>query len=83
MRGTLSTAAGPAGRIVKVRAWQKVGRSWQLRTDVSRTVSSTGSFAIKQRIRSNQKGNWRFKAAYTGAADVKAAQSPYASLLAR
>lgn len=82
-RGTLSTSAGPAGRIVRVRAWQKVGHRWLLRSNVTTTVSKTGSFTVKQRIRSRQKGSWRFKAFYAGAAGVKAAQSSYAPLLAR
>jgi hypothetical protein len=83
VHGNLSTAAGPAGRIVRVRAWQKAGHRWLLRRNIATAVSSTGSFTIKQRIRSHQKGSWRFKASYAGAADAKAAQSPYAPLLVR
>jgi hypothetical protein len=83
VRGTLSTSAGSAGRIVSVRAWQKAGHRWQLRSNVTTTVSKAGSFTVKQRVGSRQKGPWRFKAFYGGAAGVKAAQSSYAPLLAR
>lgn len=82
-RGTLTTVAGAAGRTVKVKAWQKVGRRWVVRKTTKVVVSSTGTFTVKQRISAARKGAWRFKASYAGTTGISGAQSPYATLVAR
>lgn len=83
LRGALVTEAGPAGRIVTVKAWQRVGRRWVLRDNWTGPVSTTGSFTMKQQIPTNRRGTWRFKASYAGTTGVRAAQSSYVSLRAR
>lgn len=81
LRGTLSTAAGVAGRSVSVKAWQKVGRRWVLRDKALAPVSPTGAFVSKHKTDRRLSGKWRFKAYYVGSPGVRAAESGYAIVI--